>query len=266
MTALVERHVALLPSFVEAASTELPAAVRDRLRELARKVERLERALSFAEWSAANQLAIRDLLTRIRDGLPGDPEEQQAIRPQLKRLSTIINGVAPITHALTLVNRMRESTVARAQKLLRTASCTRTAAALAEIEPIGSLAQAQVDGLRARLHGRSEYWRDRIYQGATSFAPVLRETGMDAKGVIEIKVGRGAVRAPAQHITNASALRASLLAFFLAFREHVLESNGGLELLVLDDPQDLLDGDNRQRLARSIAQIAGDAQIVATHA
>ena len=42
---------------------------------------------------------------------------------------------------------------------------------------------------------------------------------LDARGVLELKVGRNGVTAPAQHISNASALRGALLGFFLAFRD-----------------------------------------------
>jgi hypothetical protein len=264
VVASVGRHLVDVPTFDEPVPSRLPDAIAVQTADLGRLIGRLERAIAFARWSTRNRLAIRDFIVAVRDGVDGRPDQADAIRPRLRRLSTIVNGVAPITHALLLVDRLRELLVARGRRWDRRAECVRTAGGLAAIEPIGQLAQAQVDGLRTRLHARSEYWRDRIYQGATSFAPVLRETAMDARGIIAIKVGRGSVQAPAQHITNASALRASLLAFFLAFREHVLNANGGLQLLILDDPQDLLDGDNRQRLARAIAQIANGAQLIAT--
>jgi hypothetical protein len=54
---------------------------------------------------------------------------------------------------------------------------------------------------------------------------------MNARGVLELKVGRDGVNAPAQHVSNASALRGALFGFFLAFREHVLAARGGLSLL-----------------------------------
>lgn len=90
---------------------------------------------------------------------------------------------------------------------------------------------------------------------------------MSARGVLELRVGRDGVTAPAQHVSNASALRGALLGFFLAFREHVLATRGGLLLLVLDDPQELLDHDNRQRLAHGLAVVAaaGAQLFVTTH-
>jgi hypothetical protein len=75
----------------------------------------------------------------------------------------------------------------------------------------------------------------------------------------------GGVAAPAQHITNASALRASLVAFYLAFWEHVVTERGGLNLILFDDPQELLDDENRERLAKALCSLAKiGAQVVLT--
>lgn len=90
---------------------------------------------------------------------------------------------------------------------------------------------------------------------------------MSSKGALALVVGSNGVSAPAQHVSNASALRAGLVAFFLAFWEHVHKTRGGLDLLIFDDPQELLDDDNRDRLARTFKQIiqAGARVILTTH-
>ncbi len=90
---------------------------------------------------------------------------------------------------------------------------------------------------------------------------------MDVKGVLEIRVGFEKANAPAQHISNASALRASLMGFFLAFWEHVLAERGGITLLLLDDPQELLDHDNKAKLARLLPELVkrGGQLVVATY-
>ena len=88
---------------------------------------------------------------------------------------------------------------------------------------------------------------------------------MGRKGELDLVVQAGGVSAPAQHVTNASALRASLVAFFLAFWEHVLKERGGLTTLVLDDPQELLDDENRERLAAALAPlVSSGAQLIVT--
>src|SRR3546814_11777936 len=90
---------------------------------------------------------------------------------------------------------------------------------------------------------------------------------MDVRGVLDIRVVFAQAIAPAQHISNASALRASLMGFFLAFWEHVLMERGGLALLIFDDPQELLDHDNKEKLARLLPELVmqGGQLLVATY-
>ena len=272
---LVEEAIASLPAFVEAEVEPLPERIVPAAADLINMIGRIERVLAFVDWMAINPGVLRTALDKVRNGddapldahgaLTEQANSAASIGASLARLQFIVDGVAPISAAVTLTQRMHNSLTNRERKLDRITACGDSAKALEAIIPIGALAQDQVEGLRIKLHDRAEYWRDQIYQNATSLAPRPQASGMNGQGVIDILVGRGAVRAPAQHVSNASALRASLMGFYLAFREHVLKTSGGLTTLVLDDPQDLLDYDNRQRLARAIANLASsDAQIIAT--
>ena len=272
---LVEVATGALPPFGEPAIEALPGNVVAEDEKLVNMIVRIERALAFSDWMAANPGSLRSALDQVRSGGSSSPEDAgtaggtreyaSSIGGSLSRLDEIVKGVAPISAAITLSERLGASLESRQKKLTRIEACRHCAKALDEIVPVGSLAQEQVEGLRRQLHDRAEYWRDQIYQNATSLAPKPQASGMSAQGVIDIQVGRGDVHAPAQHVSNASALRAGLMAFYLAFREHVLKTSGGLEILVLDDPQDLLDYDNRQRLARAITQLSIEgAQIIAT--
>ncbi len=266
---LIERAVAGLPAFTEPEVEPFPQRVVAAASTLLQTVGRIERALAFSDWMTMNPGALRGALNAVRGTAGDEPVEGEAavtsLGVSLARLDFIVKGVAPISAATQLVQRMRTSLDARIQKVRRIGACRDTVRALAAIVPAGVLAQDQVEGLRRQLHDRAEYWREQIYQNATSFSPRPQASGMNAQGVIDIHVGRGTVQAPAQHVSNASALRAALMGFYLAFREHVLATSGGLTILVLDDPQDLLDYDNRQRLARAMSQLANDgAQIIAT--
>jgi hypothetical protein len=137
---------------------------------------------------------------------------------------------------------------------------------LVNLAGLGQLADEQVDQLRKNLRKDAADWRSRIYLGAfPDTAHELIDTGMGRKGELDLVVQTCGVSAPAQHVTNASALRASLVAFFLAFWEYVLKERGGLMTLLLDDPQELLDDENRERLAAALAPlVAADAQLIVT--
>lgn len=265
--ALVAERIATLPAFDEPDARTLPAVIAGATGELATMMDRIDRALAFAEWRVTNKQPLLDVIQAVRRGEDGASDADRAIGRRLAQILAIVEGVTPLNTAITVTGRLEAARRDHAAKKERIARCGRAAAALDQLVPLGALAQAQVDALRTTLHTRSEYWRRAMYRNATQFAPDLTGTGMDAKGVLELKVGRQGVAAPAQHVSNASALRGALLGFFLAFREHVLAQRGGLATLILDDPQELLDNDNRERLARGLSRLAsaGAQMIVTTH-
>lgn len=265
--ALIEKRLAELPAFAEPAVRLLPAALQAGTVRLQHMMDRVVRALAFAEWREENGTALKSFLHTVRRGDDGDADADRAIGRRLTSLLQIVEGVAPLNSANEKVRRMEAARKDHQEKKNRIAACGRAVSALDLLSPLGGLAQTQVDTLRRKLHNRSEHWRRAIYRNATTFAPDLTGTDMNARGVLELKVGRDGVAAPAQHISNASALRGALLGFFLAFREHVLATRGGLLLLVLDDPQELLDHDNRQRLAHGLTTVAvtGAQLLVTSH-
>ena len=128
------------------------------------------------------------------------------------------------------------------------------------------MAEQQVTDLRGALEERAIFWRNRFYSNAYSTAGHdLVDTDLDSTGALKFFAGSNGASAPVQHIANASALRSSLLGFFVAFWEHLLTVRGGLKLIVFDDPQELLDDDNRDRLARALNELAGSgAQLIVT--
>jgi predicted ATPase len=208
---------------------------------------------------------------KILQGPEGDNAAITDMTPlgrKLEALASIVKGVAPLNAAIALSQRMATHLKTRREKEERLGLYSRAVTALEIIIELGSLAEKQVDGLRKLLHSRASYWRDRCYHNSYPMAGhALRDTAMNVKGVLEIRVGFEKASAPAQHILNASALRASLMGFFLAFWEYVLTERGGIALLVFDDPQELLDHDNKSKLARLLPDLVkkGGQLLVATY-
>lgn len=264
-TALVDAKVTALPGFVEPKRRVLPAPLATDTVQLQVIIDRVIRAHAFAQWRGEAANSLNEVLHAFRRGDDGEADAGRAIGRRLASLLRIVEGTVPLNGASEQTRRMEVERQAHAAKRLRIERCGRAVEALDALVPLGNLAQAQVETLRRKLHGRSEQWRRAVYRNATTFAPDLTETGMNARGVLELKVGRDGVAAPAQHVSNASALRGALMGFFLAFREHVLATRGGLSLLIFDDPQELLDHDNRQRLARGLSGVAkADGQLLVT--
>lgn len=240
------------------------------LRDLQTAIGRLNTALIFSAWRKANKTSMTDFMAAVVGQTPveGRVTAPSSLLGHLQRLQTIVEGVEPINQALTLCERMQQDIAKRRKIEQRLVSYVITSTALQECMKVGGLAEQQVAQLQVQLQKSAVTWRNRIYQGAfPSTNYDLVATRMSGEGQLELLVGASGLSAPAQHVANASALRASLVGFFLAYWEYLLRERGGLRTLLLDDPQELLDADNRERLAKSSRELvqAGAQLVVTTH-
>jgi hypothetical protein len=235
---------------------------------LTETLRRLDRAIRFARWRQENATLARDIVMHVLGRPPkGDePSEKITLTGKLLDLEATVKAAKPISDALVQCGRLQQHLKARRLAEKRLGEYATASAALGGLVDLGQLADEQVDQLRVILRKDAALWRSRIYLGAfPDTAHELVDTGMGRKGELDLVVQAGGVAAPAQHVTNASALRASLVAFFLAFWEYVLAERGGLTTLALDDPQELLDDENRERLAAALAPLAkAGAQLIVT--
>lgn len=267
---LCQRELEKLPGFTEPTIDPLPPPLDAVAQQIMQKIKRLARAKSFARW----RLDYREELGKSTQailqggGEPAEISETTPVSVKLEALASIAKGVTPLNAALEFCGRMETQLKARRNKEVRLELYERGARALEKLVELGTLSEKQVDLLRSLLHRRATYWRDRCYHNSYPMAGHgLRQTAMDTKGVLDIRVGFESANAPAQHISNSSALRANLMGFFLAFWEHVFSERGGIALLIFDDPQELLDHDNKEKLARLLPELAkkGAQVIVATY-
>lgn len=235
---------------------------------LGKTLKRLDCANRFARWRQGNDTLARNIFARVIGRVPKErePSEKITLTGKLLDLETTVKAAQPISDVLVQCGRLKERLKARRAAEQRLSEYATASAALTNLAGLGQLADEQVDHLRKTLRKDAALWRSRIYLGAfPDTAHELIDTGMGRKGELDLVVQTGGVSAPAQHVTNASALRASLAAFFLAFWDYVLKERGGLTTLIFDDPQELLDDENRERLAASFAPlVAANAQLIVT--
>jgi hypothetical protein len=231
-------------------------------------LKRLDTAIRFAAWRRTNDVFARAIFESVLGRQPkgGENAERTTLTGKLLELNGIVLGAGPITKALLLCSRLKQELALRRAAQKRLVEYQTASGALGSLLQLGDLADRQVDELRTTLRTEAQKWRARIYVSSfPSLAHELVDTPMGRKGEVGLVVRAGEVSAPAQHIANASALRASLVGFFFAFWEHVLKIRGGLRTLVLDDPQELLDDENREHLAGSLKHlIEVGAQLVVT--
>jgi hypothetical protein len=245
-------------------------ALPQNLEALRSKLERLDRAIIFARWRKSNDGFAATLFSAIKaPPAASDPIGEgdiESLSQKLTRLSEVVQDAKPVTDLQEKLASIRQRLTERRTAEARLRDYGIAADALQELMTLGDLAQRQVEQLQSTLRVKASEWRNRIYECAfPASAHSLADTSLGPKRELNLSVLKDGLTAPAQHVVNASALRASLVGFYLAFWEHVVARRGGLRLILLDDPQDLLDDHNRESLASAIKQLVSDgAQPVVT--
>ena len=263
------QSLAAFPPFDYSVSPELGGG-RAELQALNQIIYRVEQAMAYPAWRKCATLATNRFMAEVvgqvanaeRKTLPG------SLMGLLHELQSMVSAIAPVEEAAVKQKRLVTDIKKRRSVEQRLKAYGEASPALEECIAIGELAEQQVLQLQRQLHGSASAWRRKIYSNAfPSTSLELVDTRMSGSGELQLLVGAGGIIAPAQHVSNASALRASLLGFYLAYWQFMLDERGGLQLLVLDDPQELLDGDNRDRLAEALYAIdkAGAQLILTTH-
>lgn len=235
---------------------------------LVQTLKRLDCAIRFARWRHENEALAREIVAGVlgRVTEEGEAKEKTTLTGKLLDLEATVKAAKPVSDALVQSARLKQHLQTRRAAETRLSEYAIASSALGNLAGLGQLADEQVNLLRKTLRKEAAAWRSQIYLGAfPDTAHELVDTGMGRKGELDLVVQTGGVSAPAQHVTNASALRASLVAFFFAFWEYVLKERGGLTILVLDDPQELLDDENRERFAAALLKLVdAHAQLIVT--
>jgi hypothetical protein len=251
--------------YIDPESIALPRFIASQGAELARKMRRVQRALAFSEWRRANDAVCRTAYEAVVDreriadqdirisaaGVAG-----WSISRRLLALNSILEAAEPLRSALQDVELLRQKLELINECEKRLHAYARAAEALEPITHLERLVSEQVGGLVARLSNETIRWRNQIYQRETIGGPSVTAASVIGPK-LRVSASVGGTSIDAQHVVNASDLRATLFAFLFALREYVLESRGGLSLLLLDDPQEMFDGWNRKRLAETVVNLGG---------
>jgi len=266
--------LALLPAFDEPDHIELPKPFAVGEGSVAEALNRICRAIAFARWRHAAQDACKKALGEIVGESQEDQEkpaatpkdvEAMTLMERLEALDRLIKNATPVTEALSRVELLCGNLKAREAERRRISKYAETAKAIEPLLKLGSLVDAQVGSLMARLSSETTAWRRKFYVPSFAGAPQVKRPDVWADGTLALEAEAEGTLVSARHVSNASDLKATLLAFLLAFWEYLLRERGGLSLLLLDDIQELFDGINRRRIANSLPEIAGrGARVILT--
>lgn len=239
-------------------------------------IKRTKRAVAFARWRQINAKECTDAFYKIigKEVAPAQDKDKEktevAEKPLLECLGILdemVKNAEPIREALLKVGKMGETLKKRRGKENRIESYSQAATAIEDLLKLNTLVKLQVAALMEKLSEDTEKWKNRLYQSGCVGVPELAGTNVETDGALGIDAKIGGTTTSAQHISNASDLRATLLAILIAFWNYLIKERGGLSLILLDDLQELFDRPNRRRVANTIPEIvnAGGRTIIATN-
>lgn len=273
LESLCTQHLSKLPPFLEPTIDTLPQQFRPYEKHFLTKVSRIERAIAFSKWRKDCDNKVKEAFRKIigfpneeeSDGDITAPIESWSVSRRLRALSRLVNNTAPLSAAISKIEYLLERIAARRKQETRIALYERAATAIEMLTSINLLVEKQVVSLMNLLKSRTTYWHEKLYIPANPSAPRFHDSKVDINGALSITVAADGTKVPAQHISNTSDLRAMLLAFLIAFWEHLKDNRGAFSTILLDDLQELFDPDNRQRIANAVPNLAAQgASLVIT--
>ncbi len=262
-----------LQNFKEPKEIDLPDYFKDSKGGLKQAIGRIIRAIAFARWRHVNGAKCKEAFIKIVGKLtPADKIEisdfsngHHSLSDCLVALDNMIKGITPLRESFHKIKAMKDSLLIRREKEKRISVYERTAQAIEELISLDDLVERQVAFLIKKLISGTLKWRDDFYIPAFADAPKVVDTDVELDGTIAFNSEVDGTKVSAQHISNSSDLRATLLSFLIAFWQHLMEVRGGLSLLLLDDLHELFDIDNRRRVANTIPIIVENgAKIIIT--
>ena len=215
---------------------------------------------------AASADALKQISARYF-GAPAKPESEAVatpaagavsanelpLRDQLDALRMCLENTAPLGSLLRQLDGIETTRKQYAALQMRLNHLEQAAKAIESFASFEALIFQQVSGLIQILDQGTRYWLGKIY--APHYIGGPSYSGFDAaeeKG-IGLRAGIGDMQVPAHKVMNASLLRACVWAFTFSLWERVRSKIGGIDCVLLDDPQthfDPINAENSRRLYR----------------
>lgn len=260
-----------LPDFREPPELDVPSSL-DADSPVVAALSRASRAVHFAQWCHRNRAQCNEAYASVigtRKETAPQPQltDDSPLVARLEALHNMVTSAEPLHAALSHVERMESFARKRRGHTDRIALYTKCANAMDSLLALDEVVDMQVTTLMRRLSARTSDWKAKLYLPAFEGAPKTLSAAVGDGGSLVIDAKMQGTRASAYHVSNASDLRATLLAFVCAFWQHLLDKHGGLSMLLFDDIQEMFDPGNRDRLAATIPTLSrsGARPIVATN-
>ena len=251
-----------IPEYEDPSEVELPDVTETAFAELKQIIQHARRAMAFSQWYIKNKQYWMDIKEHVigseKDGAADTNEDvlTNGMHGRLARLQVIVESAKPVQEALSKVDNMTKLINERMILEERLKEYAEAAEAINPLLGIEQLVDAQVTALMQQLETDAHEWKKVLYNPAYVGAPSISAIDAGADDVLHLDAGQDGVSAPAMDISNASDLRATLLALLFAYWEHLWKTKGGLSLILLDDIQELFDDNNLERLTSALPKLA----------
>jgi ATP:corrinoid adenosyltransferase len=182
---------------------------------------------------------------------------ERPLRDQIEAVRMCVENTAPIVSILRQLDDLEKTRKEYVGCIARLLVIDEAATAIEAFAGYEGLVYQQVSGLIQALDTDTRNWLSTIYsphyRGGPTYSgiDVGEETGLGLRAAI------GGMQVPAYKIMNSSLLRACVWAFVFSLWDRVKARLGGLDCMLLDDPQTHFDPINAENLAAAIPQMPG---------
>jgi hypothetical protein len=221
-------------------------------------IRRVRRAIYLARYRAANAEFAKSAIMKVKKSdVPEDDiaANRRTIESQLVVLRSYLEAATLLAAIRRQLKQIKDTCDHWTKAKDRIAKLERAAKAVEPFKDFADLVHDQVAGLISDLQQQADAWARYMYKPHFLQAPEY--AGLDpARGDgFTFLAAQGKHLVEAHHVMNASALRAYLSAVVLALRQQVWTRVGGLSVVLMDDPQDLLDPGNVANLAATVPHL-----------
>ncbi|KAA0572672.1 hypothetical protein FZ983_31570 [Azospirillum sp. B21] len=246
------RLAAGLPEAGTADTVELPESLRDGA--LGKTVRQILATLADAAWCLEAGAQLDGIRTALFGSGAGEGQQVGYLPTRFDALDKALGEDGPVDSARRTLKTLRNHRTEWGTQRAWIARAAAAVPAVRELVDFGERIETQVTTLVDELDAQTQAWTERLYLPVNATAPALAGTRLDGEGM-RVQVRRDGVTGDGRDLVNSSGLRTHLFAFTLALIKRIRDDDGGVSLLLLDDPQTLFDEHNQRRVARALGTL-----------
>ncbi|PIW29653.1 MAG: hypothetical protein COW30_04615 [Rhodospirillales bacterium CG15_BIG_FIL_POST_REV_8_21_14_020_66_15] len=231
---------------------------------LAQRIGYIVKAVVLSRHRAECTEAIKALVERYigaAEKVEAEGEEiaaqKRPLRDQIEAVRKCVENTAPIVSILRQLDDLERTRKGYVGYIERLILIDEAATAIEPFSGFERLVFQQVSGLIHALDTDTRNWLATIYSPHYRGGPAYSGIDLGEETGLGLRAAIGGMQVPAYKIMNASLLRACVWAFVFSLWDRVKARLGGLDCMLLDDPQTHFDPINAENLAAAIPQMPG---------